>query len=108
MLLNYKFTFFFSFFQNLSDIITKQQRGKYYTSLKGGKYSRLCKTPSALNNEKEKQNEKLHTMSTIVDRIVAEYPEMQTAFRGIALSIGNLPDEEQITGRSSVRDIELV
>lgn len=95
----------FFFFQNLSDIITKQQRGKYYTALKSGKYSRLCKTPSSLNNEKEKQSDKLHTISTIVERIVEEYPEMQTAFRGITLSMENADGLN--TGRSSVREAEL-
>ena len=98
------FNYFYLIFQNLSDIITKQQRGKYYSALKSGKYSRICKTPDSLNNEKEKQTERLQTLSTIVDRITAEYPEMQTAFRGISLSMGGL---EQLTERSARSEVDL-
>lgn len=69
------------------DIIGKQQRGKYYASLKAGKYSRLCKTPSALEGEKEKQSERLHSISTLVDRMTGEYPELQTSFRDITVAL---------------------
>lgn len=71
------------------DIIGKQQRGKYYASLKVGKYSRLCKTPSALENEKEKQSERLHSISSLVDRMTVEYPELQTAFQDITVILRN-------------------
>lgn len=71
------------------DIIGKQQRGKYYASLKAGKYSRLCKTPSALEGEKEKQSERLHSISTLVDRMTGEYPELQTSFRDITVALRN-------------------
>ena len=69
------------------DIVGKQQRGKYYASLKAGKYSRLCKTPTALQGEKEKQAERLHSLGTLVDRMVGEYPELQTSFRDLSVAI---------------------
>lgn len=71
------------------DIIGKQQRGKYYASLKAGKYSRLCKTPSALDSEKEKQGERLHSIGTLVDRMTGEYPELQASFRDITVALRN-------------------
>ena len=78
------------------DIIGKQQRGKYYASLKAGKYSRLRKTPSALDSEKEKQGERLHSISTLVDRMVGEYPELQTSFQDITVALRNYDDVSEL------------
>ena len=81
------FSLSFYILKNLMDIIGKQQRGKYYASLKAGKYSRLCKTPAALESEKEKQSERLYSISTLVDRMTSEYPELQTSFQDIFVAL---------------------
>ena len=83
-------------------IIAKQQRGKHYTSLKSGKYTRLCKTPSTLETEKQKQSAIFQSLTTLVDRMNSEYPEMQQCIRSISILIGN---NEQYTERSSLKDL---
>jgi len=110
VLINHFFYFFCLFplaLQNLSDIITKQQRGKYYVSLKAGKYGRVCKTPGSLASEKEKQNERLQAMGTLVDRVISEYPELQGAFRDITLAIGGYEQLFDTERSGSVREVEV-
>ena len=66
----------------------------------------MCKTTDGLQNERDKQEERLQNISTLVDRAVGEYPELQTAFRDMSLAIGYR--EEANTGRSSpVRQVEV-
>ncbi|XP_057311737.1 coiled-coil domain-containing protein 40-like [Hydractinia symbiolongicarpus] len=89
--------------RNFNEILKKQQKAKYYTSLKGGKYTRLCKTPTSLDTEKQKQTERFQCLSTIVDRLNSEYPEMQPALREVTLSLGSM---EELTERSSRHVLE--
>lgn len=75
--------------------------------MKAGKYTRLCKTVDGLQNEREKQEDRLQNISTLVDRAVVDYPELQTAFRDMSLSIGYR--EEVNTERSSLhRQVDVV
>lgn len=81
--------------QNLADIVAKQQKLKYYTQLKNGRYTPLCKTPETLENELQKQRARLQSLMTIVDRLNQEFPQAQPALRKITLSLGyrGLPEE---------------
>jgi hypothetical protein len=83
--------------QNLTDLLAKQQRVKYYQALKDGKYTALCKTEAALEAETEKQTERMHTMATIVDRLNREYPHLQPAMRKVMLLLSSrgVGEEEQ-------------
>eukprot|EP00794_Sanderia_malayensis_P008980 gene8980-9938_t len=74
--------------KNLADIVAKQQRVKYYNTLKDKKYSSLCKTPEKLDSEIQKQRDRFQSLLTIVDRLNVEYPSAQTALRRITLSLG--------------------
>ncbi|XP_015752851.1 PREDICTED: coiled-coil domain-containing protein 40-like [Acropora digitifera] len=80
---------------NLADIVAKQQKLKYYTLLKNGKYTPLCKTPESLANELQKQRDRLQSLMTIVDRLNQEFPQAQPALRKITLSLGyrGMPEE---------------
>ena len=86
-----------SFFhcQNLADIVAKQQKLKYYTQLKSGRYTPLCKTPETLEAELQKQRARLQSLMTIVDRLNQEFPQAQPALRKITLSLGYrvIPEE---------------
>lgn len=86
-----------SFFdcQNLADIVAKQQKLKYYTQLKSGRYTPLCKTPETLEAELQKQRARLQSLMTIVDRLNQEFPQAQPALRKITLSLGyrGIPEE---------------
>ena len=88
--------FLFRFFpQNLADIVAKQQKLKYYSQLKSGRYTPLCKTPETLENELQKQRARLQSLMTIVDRLNQEFPQAQPALRKITLSLGyrGMPEE---------------
>ena len=81
--------------QNLADIVAKQQKLKYYTQLKSGRYTPLCKTPETLEAELQKQRARLQSLMTIVDRLNQEFPQAQPALRKITLSLGyrGIPEE---------------
>lgn len=83
------------FCQNLADIVAKQQKLKYYTQLKNGRYTPLCKTPETLEAELQKQRARLQSLMTIVDRLNQEFPQAQPALRKITLSLGyrGIPEE---------------
>lgn len=74
--------------QNLAQIVAKQQKVKYYTALKDGRYTPLCKTSESLEAEAQKQRDRLQSYMTIVDRLNQEYPQAQTALRKVTLSLG--------------------
>ena len=75
--------------QNLSDLVAKQQKAKYYQQSKDGKYTRLCKTDTALDNEHGKQEDRLQTIHAIMDRLSQEYPHIQPALRKVGLAYGS-------------------
>lgn len=82
-------------FQNLSEIVAKQQKGKYYTKLKEGRYTSLCKTPESLEAEMQKQRDRLQSLMTIVDKLNQEFPHAQQVLRNVTLSLSQrgLPDD---------------
>ena len=63
----------------MSDLISKQQKAKYYQQVKDKKYVRLCKSATSLETEREKQVDRTQTLAAIVDRLNQEYPHAQTA-----------------------------
>jgi len=88
---------------NLTEIIAKQQRAKYLTSLKAGKYTRLCKSDDQIEEAMGKQLNRYQTLQTIVDRLNSEYPEAQTAFRKVTLSLAAGESIAMATSRSTSR-----
>ena len=77
------------FFKNLTDLLAKQQRVKYYQALKDGKYTLLCKTETALDSEMQKQTDRMHTIATIVDRVNQEFPHVQPAMRKVMVTLSS-------------------
>jgi hypothetical protein len=75
--------------QNLSDLLAAQQRGKYYQQVKAGKYTRLCRTMSALETELGKMEERMHTLAAITERLTQEYPHVTPALRRVLLVYGS-------------------
>lgn len=74
-------------FQNLSELLSKQQKTKYFQQAKDGKYVMLCKTPESLETEAQKQTERMHALSTIVDRLNQEFPYAQPSLRKVTLAL---------------------
>ncbi|XP_013409019.1 coiled-coil domain-containing protein 40 isoform X1 [Lingula anatina] len=83
--------------KNLSELLSKQQRAKYYQQAKDGKYTRICKSDAALDSELEKQKERLYALSAIVDRLNQEFPHVQPALRKVTVALGSkmMHDEDQ-------------
>ncbi|XP_033121483.1 coiled-coil domain-containing protein 40-like [Anneissia japonica] len=75
--------------KNMTDILARQQKSKYYQANKDGKYTLLCKTESALETETQKQTDRVHTLSTIIDRLNQEFPHAQPSLRKITLSLSS-------------------
>ncbi|MGH0128960.1 UNVERIFIED_CONTAM: hypothetical protein FKN15_057803, partial [Acipenser sinensis] len=66
--------------RNFSRFLAFQTRLKHFQSVKDGTYSPLVKT-EALESEIQKQEDRIHAVSTIIDRICHEYPQHQGALR---------------------------
>ncbi|XP_039265191.1 coiled-coil domain-containing protein 40-like isoform X1 [Styela clava] len=79
--------------KNLFNIVEKQSKLKYLQSVKGGKYSSLCKTDEALEAEMQKQDDRLHHTMNILDRLSQEYPQAQQTMRRIMVCFGPREDE---------------
>jgi predicted nucleic acid-binding Zn-ribbon protein len=73
--------------KNLSELLARQQRMKYYQQVKEGKYTMLCRTPTALELESHKQDDRLQALTAIVDRLNTEFPHAQQALRKASLAI---------------------
>ncbi|XP_047143842.1 coiled-coil domain-containing protein 40 isoform X1 [Hydra vulgaris] len=67
--------------KNLQEILTKQQRAKYYSSLKSGKYKPFCKTPNTLEKEEQKQLSDMQRLQSIIEQLNVEYPELRNSLR---------------------------
>ena len=76
-------------FQNMSDLLARQQRAKYYQQFKDSRYTRLCKSDTNLDAEEGKQTERMQAISAIADRIVQDYPHVQPSLRKVALTYGS-------------------
>ncbi|BFZ02980.1 hypothetical protein BsWGS_06019 [Bradybaena similaris] len=73
--------------KNLSELLARQQKTKYYQQVKEGKYTMLCKTPAALELETQKQESRLQALTAIVDRLNSEFPHAQQALRKATLAL---------------------
>merc|ERR1711941_148277 len=75
--------------RNLADLLAMQQKSKNFEALKNGKYVMLCKTEAGLNAETQKQTDKFHKLTSIVDRLNNEHPHLQPSLRKVTLSLGS-------------------
>ncbi|KAK3598746.1 hypothetical protein CHS0354_028798 [Potamilus streckersoni] len=83
--------------KNLTDLSYKQQKMKYFQQVRDGKYVRLCKSSASLENEYQKQVDRMQALSTIVDRLNQEFSHAQPALRRatLLLSTRALPNDEE-------------
>ncbi|XP_021370653.1 coiled-coil domain-containing protein 40-like isoform X2 [Mizuhopecten yessoensis] len=78
--------------KNMTEILEKQQKTKYFQQAKDGKYTMLCKSESSLENESTKQVDRMQALSAIVDRLNQEYPHVQPAMRRVTLALSARAD----------------
>ncbi|XP_060700886.1 coiled-coil domain-containing protein 40 [Hemiscyllium ocellatum] len=72
---------------NLMKIVTLQTRLKHLEAAKEGKYILQCKSEQLLRNEIQKQENRIHTINTIVARIQEEWPQYQGILRKVTLAL---------------------
>ncbi|XP_053562392.1 coiled-coil domain-containing protein 40 [Bombina bombina] len=73
--------------QNLSEIVAYQTRMKHLQAVKDGKYTPMCSTPRSLELEQQKQETRMHAVSTIVHQIQQDYPQYQSILRNVSLAL---------------------
>ena len=71
----------------MSDLLSNQQRSKYFQQVKDNKYTRICKSDAALDQELEKQVNRMQTLNAIVDRLNKDYPHAQPALNKVTLAL---------------------
>ncbi|XP_076810379.1 coiled-coil domain-containing protein 40-like [Clavelina lepadiformis] len=71
---------------NLNELVSRQTKVKHLQSLKAGKYTPICKTEGALDNEIHKQEERFHHSLNILDRLSQEFPHAQQALRHVIVT----------------------
>lgn len=81
--------------QNMSELLGKQQKAKYFQQAKDGKYTMLCKSESSLENESTKQVDRMQALSAIVDRLNQEFPHVQPALRRVNLALSTRTEQAQ-------------
>ncbi|XP_068119380.1 coiled-coil domain-containing protein 40 [Hyperolius riggenbachi] len=86
---------------NLGQIVAYQTRAKHLQAVKEGKYKPVFSTLQALESEKEKQENRLHTVSTIIHKIQQDYPQYQSALRNVSLALeARLGSQESVSERA--------
>ncbi|XP_040291044.1 coiled-coil domain-containing protein 40 isoform X1 [Bufo bufo] len=87
--------------QNLSQIVAFQTRTKQLHAVKEGKYVPVFSSPQALEAEQQKQESRMHTVSTIIHQIQQEYPQYQSFLHNISLALeARLGTQESSTERA--------
>ncbi|XP_057895008.1 coiled-coil domain-containing protein 40 isoform X1 [Melospiza georgiana] len=69
---------------NLLEIVAHQARQKQLQALRQGKYKALCLTEESCMNQQEKVEDRLQTISTIVQQIQEEQPQHQRALQWLS------------------------
>ncbi|XP_072882258.1 coiled-coil domain-containing protein 40 isoform X1 [Hemitrygon akajei] len=72
---------------NLNKIVTFQTRLKHLQAVKEGKYIKQCRSEEALENELQKQESRIHTINTIIDRVKEEWPQYQGVLHKVTLAL---------------------
>ncbi|XP_075702430.1 coiled-coil domain-containing protein 40 [Rhinoderma darwinii] len=88
-------------YQNLSQIVAFQTRMKHLQAVKEGKYIPVFSSPKTLETEQQKQETRIHTVSTIIHQVQQEYPQYQSVLHNISLTLeGRLGTQESATERA--------
>merc|ERR1719239_749976 len=82
--------------KNLTDLLSRQQKMKYYQQVKDGKYTMMCKTPAAPDLESQKQEERVQSLTAIVDRLNSEFPHAQPALRKVTIMLASRAPREEM------------
>lgn len=71
----------------MADLLSSQAKVKYLNAAKDGKYRMLSKSNEARETEWQRQEEKLHSIQAIVERLEEDYPANESQLRPLSLAI---------------------
>ena len=71
----------------MADLLSSQAKVKYLTAAKEGKYKMVCRTQETRETEWQRQQEKLHSIQAIMERLEEDYPANESQLKPLSLSI---------------------
>ncbi|XP_061086427.1 coiled-coil domain-containing protein 40 [Conger conger] len=83
--------------RNLTRLIALQARAKQLQVVREGRYTFISVSESALEPAKQRLEERLHTVSTILHRVCQESPHHEGALRHLSLTLANRLENQQET-----------
>lgn len=69
------------------DLLSSQAKVKYFNAAKEGKYKMVSRSNEARETEWQRQQEKLHSIQTIVERLEEDYPMSESHLRPLSLAV---------------------
>ncbi|KAJ8364428.1 hypothetical protein SKAU_G00132590 [Synaphobranchus kaupii] len=75
--------------KNLTRLVTLQARAKQLQVVREGRYTFVAASESALEPAKQRLEERLHTVSTVLHRVCQESPQHEGALRHLSLILAN-------------------
>lgn len=79
----------FSPAQNLLDIVALQTRLKHLQAVKDGRYVFLCRSPSALQLERRRLDDRLAQLATVLAHVQSEFPQFQEALHKVSQKVSS-------------------
>ena len=81
----------------MSELVSKQTKLKYFDQLKQGKYKMLIRQEANCEKKMQEELDKLRSIGTVVNKLSEEYPDLQTTFRKIDMSLQNRLNQEELS-----------
>ncbi|XP_058531635.1 coiled-coil domain-containing protein 40 [Ochotona princeps] len=75
--------------QNLLDIVALQTRLKHLQAVKDGRYMFLCRSPSALQLERRRLDDRLAQLATVLAHVQSEFPQFQEALHKVSQKVSS-------------------
>ena len=69
------------------ELLSSQAKVKYLNAAKEGKYKMVSKSQETREAEWQRQQEKLHSIQAIVERLEEDYPASESQLRPLCISI---------------------
>ena len=69
------------------DLLSSQAKVKYLNAAKEGKYKMFSRSNETRETEWQRQQEKLHSIQAIVERLEEDYPVSESQLRPLCLAI---------------------
>ena len=80
----------------MSELLAEQAKVKYLNSARDGKYKLVSKTKEGREAEWQRQQDKLHSLHSITERLEGEFPSQSGQLRNLSLSLKSRLVESQL------------